>query len=58
MLQRSSESSHATLDQPVAATPGPGTQPTVDLVQLVRILRRRWKAIAAITLSLVAIAVV
>lgn len=58
MLQRSSESSHATLDQPVAATPGPGTQPTVDLVQLVRILRRRWKAIAAITLSLVAIALV
>jgi exopolysaccharide transport family protein len=45
-------------DQAVAAPPGPGIQPTVDLVQLVRILRRRWKVIAAVTLSLVAMALV
>lgn len=58
MLQRSSEPSHAMLDQPVATPSGLGTQPTVDLVQLVRILRRRWKVIAAITVSLIAISLV
>lgn len=55
MLQRSSDLSPAILDQPVTASPESGTQPAVDLAQLVRILRRRWKVIAAITLSLVAI---
>lgn len=56
MLQRNSDLSHAIPEQPMANVPNSETQPIVDLAQLVRILRRRWKVIAAITGSLVAIA--
>jgi exopolysaccharide transport family protein len=55
MLQRNSDLSHTIPEQPVANVPNSETQPIVDLAQLVRILRRRWKVIAAITGSLVAI---
>lgn len=58
MLQRNSDLSHAIPDQPVAAIPDSETQPIVDLAQLARILRRRWKVIAAITASLIATAFV
>lgn len=56
MLQRNSDLSQAIPDQPLAAAPNSETQPIVDLAQLARILRRRWKVIAAATVSLVAIA--
>lgn len=56
MLQRSSDLSHTSLDEPATSFPESGTQPTVDLAQLVRILRRRWKVIAITTLSLMSLA--
>jgi len=58
MLQRNSDLSHAIPDQTIAAVPDSETQPIVDLAQLARILRRRWKVIAAITASLIATAFV
>jgi polysaccharide biosynthesis transport protein len=57
MLQRSSDQalSDRTFGEPVEQSPGAGerwSQPTVDLRELVRILRRRWKLVAAAPLIL------
>jgi exopolysaccharide transport family protein len=56
MLQRSSDSPHLAPEEPVTFPVERLPQSTVDLVQMVRILRRRWKVIAAVTSALVAAA--
>ena len=58
MLQRSSDSDLQALDESVGAAAGRWQQPTVDLREMARILRRRWKAVAAAPLSLIALALV
>jgi succinoglycan biosynthesis transport protein ExoP len=58
MLQRSSDQPH---DGPVEQAGGGAersTQPTVDLRELARILRRRWKLVAAPPIGLFALALV
>src|ERR1700735_721413 len=57
MLQRSSDQapSDRSFGDPAEQAPGAGgrwSQPTVDLRELVRILRRRWKLVAAAPLIL------
>jgi exopolysaccharide transport family protein len=57
MLQRSSEQLDDRLNEPAANVVERGSQPTVDLRELARILRRRWKLVTAVPLALFTIAV-
>ena len=56
MLQRSSEQLDDGLNDPVGSAVERSSQPSVDLRELARILRRRWKLVAAIPLALFTIA--
>ncbi len=56
MLQRSSDYDHQLPDNPIGSTVGGWQQPTVDLRELVRILRRRWRILAAVPAVLLALA--
>src|ERR1700755_749280 len=56
MLQRSSDYDQQLPDNPIGSTVGGWQQPTVDLRELVRILRRRWRILAAVPAVLVALA--
>jgi succinoglycan biosynthesis transport protein ExoP len=56
MLQRSTEPLDDGLNDLVGSPVGRSSQPTVDLRELVRILRRRWKLVAAVPAALLAIA--
>src|ERR1700710_118161 len=58
MLQRSSDYDHQSPDEPVGATVGGWKQTTVDLPEMVRILRRRWKLLAAAPAALIALALI
>ena len=54
MLQRSIDQPYVLED--LSEPPAPkSSQPTVDLRELVRILRRRWKEAAAVPAALVAL---
>lgn len=58
MLQRSSDYGYQMAD-PVAGMPtGKWQQPAVDLREMARILRRRWKMVAAAPLALITIALI
>ena len=58
MLQRSSDYDYQMAD-PVAGMPtGKWQQPAVDLREMARILRRRWKMVAAAPLALITIALI
>jgi polysaccharide biosynthesis transport protein len=57
MLQRSIDQPYAVEDPPRPPAPSP-TQPTVDLRELARILRRRWKEAAVAPAALVALALI
>lgn len=57
MLQRSSDYELQALDEPAgAAATGRWQQPTVDLREMARILRRRWRMVAAVPLALIVLA--
>src|SRR5262245_37503289 len=56
MLQRSSDYDHQLPDNPIGSTVGGWQQPTVDLRELVRILWRRWRILAAVPAVLLALA--
>ncbi|TKT70460.1 polysaccharide biosynthesis tyrosine autokinase [Afipia massiliensis] len=56
MLQRSSDYELQALDGPAGAATGRWQQPTVDLREMARILRRRWRMVAAAPLSLIVLA--
>lgn len=56
MLQRSSDYDLQALDEPAGASPGRWQQPTVDLREMARILRRRWRLVAAAPLTLLVLA--
>jgi exopolysaccharide transport family protein len=58
MLQRSSEPSYLPPEEPAAAAVNGGTHQGVDLREMGRILRRRWKTAAAAPLALLALALV
>jgi polysaccharide biosynthesis transport protein len=58
MLQRSSDQPSQTLDEPTGTAIEGLRQPTVDLREMARILRRRWKMIAAPALSLLVLALI
>ena len=57
MLQRNSEQLDDGLNEPVGSAVERSSQPTVDLGEMARILRRRWKMVAAPPLALVVVAV-
>src|SRR3984893_15636700 len=56
MLQRNFEQAADALEEHTAGALERGSQPTVDLRELARILRRRWKMVAAPPLALMALA--
>src|SRR6202165_5272078 len=56
MLQRNFEQPADTLEEHTAGALERGSQPTVDLRELARILRRRWKMVAAPPLALMTLA--
>ena len=58
MLQRSSDYDLQALDEPAGTSSGRWQQPTVDLREMTRILRRRWRMVAAIPLTLVVLALI
>jgi polysaccharide biosynthesis transport protein len=58
MLQRSFDQPSQALDEPTGTAIEGGQQPTVDLREMARILRRRWKMVAAPALSLLALALI
>jgi uncharacterized protein involved in exopolysaccharide biosynthesis len=58
MLQRSSEYDRQLPEDPIGSTVGGWQQPTVDLREMARILRRRWKTLAAAPAALVALALI
>jgi len=58
MLQRSTEQLDDGLNDPVGSAVDRSSQPSVDLRELARILRRRWKLVAAIPAALLVIALV
>ncbi len=58
MLQRSSDYDHQLPENPIGSTVGGWQQPTVDLRELVRILRRRWRLLAAVPAVLLAFALI
>jgi polysaccharide biosynthesis transport protein len=47
MLQRNFDQSYSALEEPTEAAAERWPQPTVDLREMARILRRRWKVVAA-----------
>ncbi|MDB5504156.1 MAG: exopolysaccharide biosynthesis protein [Tardiphaga sp.] len=56
MLQRSSDPIYRAPDEPASHAAEDWKTPTVDLREMTRILRRRWKAVALIPVALVALA--
>src|ERR1700737_2305245 len=56
MLQRNFDQPDHALEEPPASAIDRGPQPTVDLRELARILRRRWMVVAAAPLSLIILA--
>lgn len=58
MLQRSSDYDLRALDEPAGTSSGRWQQPTVDIREMTRILRRRWRMVAAIPLTLVVLALI
>lgn len=58
MLQRSSDQSYQTSDEPVGTAVEGWKHPTVDLRELGRILRRRWKTAAVVPAALLGLAFV
>lgn len=58
MLQRSSDYDLQALDEPAGTSSGRWQQPTVDIREMTRILRRRWRMVAAIPLTLVVLALI
>jgi exopolysaccharide transport family protein len=58
MLQRSSDYNYPVADEPITPAIERLPQPTVDLRQMARILRRRWKVVAAIPLALLTVALI
>jgi polysaccharide biosynthesis transport protein len=56
MLQRSSDPIYRAPDEPANHAAEDWKTPTVDLREMTRILRRRWKAVALIPVALVALA--
>jgi succinoglycan biosynthesis transport protein ExoP len=58
MLQRSSDQPHDGPEEQTGSAVERSTQPTVDLRELARILRRRWKLVAAPPIGLSALALV
>jgi exopolysaccharide transport family protein len=56
MLQRNFDQPNHALDDSTATTPERGSDPTVDLRELVRILRRRWTILAAAPIGLATLA--
>jgi exopolysaccharide transport family protein len=58
MLQRSFDQPSQALDEPTGTAIEGRQQPTVDLREMARILRRRWKMVAAPALSLLALALI
>ena len=58
MLQRSSDQPHDGPEEQAGSAAERSTQPTVDLRELARILRRRWKLVAAPPIGLTTLALV
>ena len=58
MLQRSSEYDYQKLEEPAGPAVGKWSPPTVDLREMARILRRRWKLVAAAPLALTLLALI
>jgi succinoglycan biosynthesis transport protein ExoP len=58
MLQRSSDQPHDQPGEQAGSAGERGSQPTVDLRELARILRRRWKLVAAAPLALGTLALI
>jgi exopolysaccharide transport family protein len=56
MLPRSSDIIYRTPEEPVTAVVQDWNNPTVDLREMTRILRRRWKTVALVPVVLVALA--
>jgi exopolysaccharide transport family protein len=58
MLQRNSDYEYQAPEYPPGAATGKWQQPTVDLREMARILRRRWKVVAAAPLALIVLALI
>jgi succinoglycan biosynthesis transport protein ExoP len=58
MLQRSSDQPSQVLDEPAGTAIEGWRQPTVDLREMARILRRRWKMVGAPPLALLVLALI
>ena len=58
MLQRNSDYEYQAPESPVAAATAKWQQPTVDLREMARILRRRWKVVTAAPLALIVLALI
>src|SRR5262249_33448301 len=57
MLQRSFDQP-PTLDEPVAPVAAKWSQPTVDLREMARILRRRWRLVAVALITLASLSLI
>jgi exopolysaccharide transport family protein len=58
MLQRSFDQAYHALEEQTGSAVERSPQPTVDLREMARILRRRWKLVAAAPVSLVVLALI
>jgi polysaccharide biosynthesis transport protein len=58
MLQRNFDQPYAALEEPTGAAIERWPQPTVDLREMARILRRRWKVVAAAPLCLISLGLI
>ncbi len=58
MLQRNSDYDYQAPEYPAGPAIGKWQQPTVDLREMARILRRRWTAVAAAPLALIVLALI
>src|SRR3984893_5574464 len=58
MLQRSSDQPYPALDEAAGSAVEKSTLPTVDLREMARILRRRWKLLAAPAIGLMVMALI
>lgn len=58
MLQRNSDYEYQAPEYPAGAVAGKWQQPTVDLREMARILRRRWKVVAVAPLALIVLALI
>lgn len=58
MLQRNSDYDYQSAEPAAGPAGGKWQQPAVDLREMARILRRRWKAVAAVPLALIVIALI